>query len=201
MALTLKCKPIQWKRISQLYKAKTHKGIDLAAPNGTSVYAVADGVVVKAGYGVLDKSYGYQVFIYHGNGYYTNYAHLKKGCLYVKAGQKVSGGQKIALSNNSGHSTGPHLHFEVWNCGNKKRSFNHRVNPKPYIDAVGTKKNYTVATKGGKLNVRSSASKNGKIIGGIPNGTEVTVNKSSAHWKYVIEYGGWVYDSYLKKKG
>lgn len=85
-----------------------HKGIDLATPTGTAVMASCGGVVTKAGWG---SGYGYVVFIQHPDGRETRYGHLSK--VLVSAGQHVSQGQKIALSGNTGNSTGPHLHFEI----------------------------------------------------------------------------------------
>jgi co-chaperonin GroES (HSP10) len=140
MSYICKNKPIKYKRISQYYKAKTHKGIDLAAPTGTSVYATCDGTVVAAKYGAWDSSYGNMVAIYHGNGDYTNHAHLSK--IKVKVGQKVTAGQLIGLCGSTGHSTGPHVHFEV----HKGRKWN-RVNPWPYLrDAGYVSNNYKVGS-------------------------------------------------------
>jgi len=85
-----------------------HKGIDLATPVGTPVYASCGGTVVKAGWG---SGYGYVVYINHPDGKQTRYGHLSK--VLVSAGQTVSQGQKIALSGNTGVSTGPHVHFEI----------------------------------------------------------------------------------------
>lgn len=85
-----------------------HKGVDWAVPTGTAVMASSGGTVLKAGWG---SGYGYVVYIDHGDGRQTRYAHLSK--VLVKAGQKVVQGQKIALSGNTGRSTGPHLHFEI----------------------------------------------------------------------------------------
>lgn len=85
-----------------------HKGIDLATPTGTAVMASCGGVVTKAGWG---SGYGYVIFIQHPDGRETRYGHLSK--VLVSAGQSVSQGQKIALSGNTGNSTGPHLHFEI----------------------------------------------------------------------------------------
>ena len=86
-----------------------HGGVDYAVPIGTKVYAVADGVIVRAGY---SKSYGYVVVIKHKNGAYSLYAHNSK--LKVKVGQKVNEGEIISLSGNTGsRTTGPHLHFEI----------------------------------------------------------------------------------------
>ena len=85
-----------------------HKGIDWATPTGTAVMASCGGVVTRAGWG---SGYGYVVYIQHPDGRETRYGHLSK--VLVSAGQKVSQGQKIALSGNTGVSTGPHLHFEI----------------------------------------------------------------------------------------
>ena len=133
MSFSLKSKPMVWKRISQPYRKGKHGGIDLAAPTGTKVVAAADGKVVAASKGAWHWSYGNMVAIYHGGGNYTNYAHLSK--IKVHAGQKVKAGQLIGLCGSTGRSTGPHLHFEV----HKGMKWN-RVNPKPYLDAIGKKK-------------------------------------------------------------
>ncbi len=85
-----------------------HKGIDWATPTGTAVNASCGGTVAKAGWG---SGYGYVVYINHPDGRQTRYGHLSK--VLVSAGQTVSQGQKIALSGNTGVSTGPHLHFEI----------------------------------------------------------------------------------------
>lgn len=89
-----------------------HRGIDVGVRTGTPVYAADGGVVYFSGY---SGGYGYCVKIDHGNGLETNYAHCSK--LLVSSGQMVSKGQIIAYSGNSGHSTGPHLHFEVTRSG------------------------------------------------------------------------------------
>jgi murein DD-endopeptidase MepM/ murein hydrolase activator NlpD len=98
-----------------------HRGIDLAAPTGTPVYAVAAGTVIRS---MRDRSYGNVVVIDHHNGYKTLYAHNSK--LLVKVGEKVKAGQPIAKVGSTGHSTGPHLHFEIHRSGQ-------RVDPRPYL--------------------------------------------------------------------
>lgn len=85
-----------------------HKGIDWAVPIGTAVVASNAGTVTKAGWA---SGYGYAVYIKHADGRETRYAHLSK--VLVKVGQTVAQGQRIALSGNTGRSTGPHLHFEI----------------------------------------------------------------------------------------
>ena len=85
-----------------------HGGIDWATPTGTAVAASSGGTVVKAGWG---SGYGYVVYINHPDGKQTRYGHLSK--VLVKVGQTVKQGEKIALSGNTGRSTGPHIHFEI----------------------------------------------------------------------------------------
>lgn len=85
-----------------------HKGVDWAIPTGTPVYASCGGTVAKAGWG---SGYGYVVYINHEDGKQTRYGHCSK--VLVTVGQKVKQGDKIALSGNTGVSTGPHLHFEI----------------------------------------------------------------------------------------
>ncbi len=85
-----------------------HEGIDFLAELGSDVGAAAAGVVQFAGF---HPQYGYMVDIDHGNDLVTRYAHLSK--LFVKEGDVVQRGRRIALSGSTGRSTGPHLHFEV----------------------------------------------------------------------------------------
>ena len=99
-----------------------HKGIDWATPVGTPVYASSGGTVAKAGWG---SGYGYVIYINHPDGKQTRYGHLSK--IYVKAGQSVSQNDKIALTGNTGISTGPHIHFEILVNGKQ-------VNPFDYLN-------------------------------------------------------------------
>lgn len=124
-------KPISGGRMSSGYgrrRAPTkgatsfHAGIDWAVPTGTAVFASCGGTVVRAGW---SGGYGYAVYINHADGRQTRYAHLSK--VLVKVGQNVSQGQRIALSGNTGVSTGPHLHFEILINGA-------RVNPLKYLN-------------------------------------------------------------------
>ncbi|MBI3304559.1 MAG: peptidoglycan DD-metalloendopeptidase family protein [Deltaproteobacteria bacterium] len=85
-----------------------HSGMDIAAPAGSPIKAVAAGSVVFSG---RADGYGNLVVIDHGDGLVTRYAHT--GASLVSTGQQVAAGQEIALVGTSGRSTGPHLHFEV----------------------------------------------------------------------------------------
>ncbi|HXU65529.1 MAG TPA: M23 family metallopeptidase [Polyangia bacterium] len=88
---------------------RPHEGIDLPAPIGTPVFAAADGQVVYAGHSV--RGYGNLVVIKHAGDLLTVYAH--NSVLLVSQGQPVRAGDRIARVGQSGHATGPHLHFEV----------------------------------------------------------------------------------------
>ncbi|MCL7428265.1 M23 family metallopeptidase [Streptomyces sp. YS415] len=111
----------------------THSGQDFAVASGTQVYAAHGGTVVKAGSnGAGDgPAYGNAVVIKHGNGTYSQYAHLSK--IQVKAGQIVKTGQRIALSGNTGNSSGPHLHFEIRTTAN----YGTAVDPVAFLRAKG----------------------------------------------------------------
>ncbi len=87
---------------------RMHEGIDLAVPNGTPVVSAASGTVIVAGW---MGGYGNLVVVDHGGGISTAYGHNTS--VTVGVGQQVSQGSLIAYSGNTGHSTGPHVHFEV----------------------------------------------------------------------------------------
>jgi len=109
-------------RIHPVYGVERfHSGVDFGTPLGTPILTVLDGVVVTVGPG---GGYGNVVIIRHANNLSTVYAHLSK--IYVKPGDFVKQGQIVALSGNTGVSTGPHLHFEVRENGKP-------VDPMPYL--------------------------------------------------------------------
>ncbi|MER6710249.1 transglycosylase family protein [Streptomyces sp. NPDC000877] len=107
-----------------------HTGVDFPVPTGTSVKSVASGTVVTAGWG---GSFGYQVVIRHGDGRYSQYAHLS--AIAVRDGQTVSAGQRIGRSGSTGNSSGPHLHFEV----RTGPGFGTDVDPVAYLRAGGVR--------------------------------------------------------------
>jgi len=104
-----------------LHQRRAHKGVDLAAPTGTPVFAPADGVVGKAEW---FSSYGLYIAVEHGASIETRYGHLSR--LNVSAGQQVRKGDLIGFVGSTGRSTGPHLHYEV-------RIDGMAVNPIPYL--------------------------------------------------------------------
>lgn len=89
---------------------RSHKGVDIGAPKGTSIKAVASGTVTVSSYG-YGGGYGNYIIISHGNGVETVYGHCS--ALYAKVGQKVSQGETIAAVGNTGRSYGNHLHLEI----------------------------------------------------------------------------------------
>lgn len=92
-------------------KIAPHRGVDFAVPIGTPVLSVGDGEVIRVNKN--GGSGGNYVAIRHGRQYMTRYMHLSR--VLVTQGQKIKRGQRIALSGNTGRSTGPHLHYEIWN--------------------------------------------------------------------------------------
>ncbi|WP_063655577.1 murein DD-endopeptidase MepM [Candidatus Arsenophonus triatominarum] len=110
--------PFSLRRINPVTgRPAPHQGVDFSMPVGTPILAVGDGEVIVAKF---SGAAGNFIAIRHGRQYTTRYMHLRK--LLVKPGQKVKRGERIALSGNTGRTTGPHLHYELW--------FNQRaVNP------------------------------------------------------------------------
>ena len=100
---------------------RAHKGVDLAEPVGSPVYATADGMVSRADW---FSSYGLFISLEHGGNIQTRYGHLSR--LNVAAGQTVHKGDLIGYVGTTGRSTGPHLHYEVRIAGVA-------VNPIPYL--------------------------------------------------------------------
>ncbi|MEU5321330.1 M23 family metallopeptidase [Streptomyces sp. NPDC021056] len=111
----------------------THSGQDFAVASGTKVFAAHGGTVVKAGgNGAGDGSaYGNAIVIKHANKTYSQYAHLSR--IDVKVGQVVKTGQRIALSGNTGNSSGPHLHFEIRTTAN----YGSAIDPVAFLRAKG----------------------------------------------------------------
>jgi murein DD-endopeptidase MepM/ murein hydrolase activator NlpD len=132
-------KPVQGYALSATYGrgggmwAHKHSGQDFAVPIGTKVKAAAAGVVVKAGPngGGDGPAYGNAIVVRHADRTYSQYAHLSR--IQATVGQQVAAGQQIALSGNTGNSSGPHLHFEIRTTPN----YGSAVNPVAYLRSVG----------------------------------------------------------------
>jgi murein DD-endopeptidase MepM/ murein hydrolase activator NlpD len=98
-----------------------HKGVDFASDAGADVLAVAAGIVTFAG---PREGYGNLVELNHGNGYLTRYAHNEQ--VLVRVGEEVERGQALAIVGSTGHSTGPHVHFELIKDGRQ-------IDPMAYV--------------------------------------------------------------------
>ena len=110
---------------------RVHKGVDIAAPNGTPIYAAHSGTVIVAG---SVGKYGNVVYIDHGDGIQTRYGHMISAPS-VRVGERVTAGQRIGSVGSTGRSTGPHLHFEV-RRGTSSSAANgstRDVDPMPFI--------------------------------------------------------------------
>jgi murein DD-endopeptidase MepM/ murein hydrolase activator NlpD len=122
----LECRPDKWPvsgRITSKFayrihpisgKRQFHDGLDIANDSGTKIVAAGSGIVTYSGW---NGGYGRVIIISHGYGYKSVYAHNRKNL--VEVGERVKKGQVIAELGNTGRSTGPHLHFEVYYKGNK----------------------------------------------------------------------------------
>jgi len=113
--------PLEFSRVSSGYgmrfhpvlgRQRAHLGVDYAAPTGTPVRTVGDGVVEFAG---VQRGYGNVIFVRHRNNQVTVYAHLSR--IHVNRGERVSQGDRIGAVGSTGMSTGPHLHFEFRDNG------------------------------------------------------------------------------------
>ena len=151
-------RPLRGGRVSSGFGASRgrypHAGQDFATPVGTPIYAAMDGTVLKAGWNAITGRTGIGAFLGHEGGRNTYYGHLSR--LLVQVGDMVKQGQKIALSGNTGRSTGPHLHFETWTGGKP-------VNPAPFLGGAALPEG---AEGGGGWNpIQSLLDVGGKIKG------------------------------------
>ena len=110
-----------YESITQYYGNNGHRGLDIGIPSGTPIYASESGQVISAEY---HWSWGNNVLIWHNDTYSTRYAHCSS--LAVSAGEYVQKGQVIGYAGSTGNSTGNHLHFEVYQNGD-------RVNPSNFV--------------------------------------------------------------------
>ena len=93
---------------------RAHHGVDYAAPTGTPIHAIGDGIIIKKSYA---KAAGYYVKIRHNSVYSSVYNHLSKYAKGLKVGQHVRQGEVIGYVGSTGYATGPHLDFRVWKNG------------------------------------------------------------------------------------
>lgn len=176
-----------------------HEGVDLALPNGTMLFAVHDAKVMRAGYD--SAPYGIAVrLIWSAEGFQWEaiYAHMKKATVVV--GTEVQAGTLLGYSNNTGNSTGPHLHFSLKKLGtvtpsrHSTRTYKDLVDPLPYfmeeVKPVEGTRVKVVASLG--LRVRREPSLKATTVTTMPFGTVLTI-KAFSHiedgyvWYQLIE--------------
>ena len=189
-----------------------HLGQDMGAARGVRVNAIADGVVLKAG---ATSGFGQVVVVRHtigGRTVSSVYGHVVDGDRYVRAGQKVSAGQRIADVGSSGNSTGPHLHLEVWN-GTYGAGATH-TDPLTYLRGRGVDLRATATRVAARstptsctyyasssVNLRSGPSTTSPVLAVVPRAATLTAKPGAASgtWRQVT-YGartGWVSASYV----
>lgn len=132
--------PLNYSRVSSQFSFKrknpvtgdvgSHRAVDLAAPQGTPIESVGDGTVEYADW---NGGYGKYIKIRHGNGFVSAYAHLSSIDSKIKKGARVTQGQLIGRVGSTGRSTGPHLHYEVYENGNPVDPFNLDISPSEEI--------------------------------------------------------------------
>lgn len=105
-------------------RGRLHEGVDIAAPTGEAVHATLPGVVTRTG---ISDSYGRFVEVSHAGGLTSFYAHLKSAARHMAPGRIVAGEDVVGYVGDTGHSTGPHLHFEIRRNGAP-------LNPAMFID-------------------------------------------------------------------
>lgn len=128
--------PLEFSRISSRYskkrfhpilkRSKPHLGTDYAAPYGTPIRTIGDGVVIEAGY---SRGNGNYVKVRHNSTYTTQYLHMSKFAKGVKRGTKVKQGQVIGYVGSTGLATGPHLCFRFWKNGVQVDPFREKIPP------------------------------------------------------------------------
>jgi len=189
-----------------------HNGVDWGCPEGTPIYATAAGVVTKVAF---DRyGYGHYMILDHGEGFTSRYAHFKEQGILVKVGQSIKQGQTIGFADNTGFSTGSHLHFEIRRNNVAfdplqvldKTIINPPDNngePLPIIDLglpnfvdLGLDQKPVVINATSGLRVRSEPSLNGKILFLAKHNTRLQAIGISDDWVAVI---GFCHKAYLKK--
>lgn len=185
-----------------------HLGEDMGAPNGAPIYSIASGTVSHTRQGTSSQS-GYVVVrsVINGETVFLEYVHMWDANKYVRIGQQVSTGQRIADVGSSGPSTAPHLHFGVWKgayYGNGQH-----VEPVGYLRGLGIDINANATRVSassipqsctyqsvGDLNVRSGPGTNYPVIAVAPNGTQMTHVPGRIDNKFIpvniMGVNGWV---------
>lgn len=169
-----------------------HQGVDIAAPDGTPIYAAHSGTVVAAG---PASGFGNWIIIDTDDGQRsTVYGHMWDHGVDVKVGQRVNAGDKIGEVGSAGGSTGPHLHFEVWEGGTRLGG-GHHVDPEPYITNApaadpNQSPNQNAASGSAQQPAQSSCCMTPDTSGsGVGTPEIVGANNEEKLWNYLISQG------------
>ncbi len=195
--------PTDYRRINQHFGANPpnyaqfglpgHEGVDITAPTGSNIYAVAPGTVTRARTNPLGHNYGIHVRVQHKDGFSTTYAHFERAI--VSVGQRVKAGDILGKADDTGNSFGSHLHITLKRHGHRYRNWPHNIfDPTPYLlpllgwqmpagpflagwvfkGAVWTHDNLAQANSGG-VNLRATPSINGEQLALVPAGTIMAI--------------------------
>lgn len=166
----------------------SHSGIDMIGKNYAADYIISidDGVVKSTGYS--KNGSGYYVYVSHGD-YLVIYAHMKKGSIVVKKGQRIKKGQVIGYMGTTGNSTGVHLHISI-------KHNNVLVDPLPFLQGKSFDDNIRYVYNCDNLNVRSGPSVKYKLLNDLPKNTKVKVLSLKNGWAKISE-NSYVANNYL----
>ena len=154
------------------FNLKGHNGLDFAASLGSPVYAAGDGTIDRIS--TDPAGYGLYIRVKHSWGI-SLYGHLSK--VLLQQGDKVSAGQSIALTGNSGNSTGPHLHFEIRpDSEPKTNGYNGAVDPLPFLVSPQIPVNIALTNQLARVvlgvNIRREANTRSIVLGYLPPGID-----------------------------
>ena len=175
-----------------------HEGIDIRALSGTHVVAMADGQVSRVQPLAASGPYGVQVRLVHQVGadrYETVYAHFAKGSIAVTLGDPVKAGRLLGFADNTGNSSGPHLHITLKHFGHGSPWMNRSdiVNPTPYFAELFPGRGWLVDVGG---NLRTGPSLLSAIVDWIPAGRQIQALDFSGDWWKILAAGatGWFWN-------
>lgn len=197
-----RCQPI-------MYASTFHRGQDMGAKMGDPIYAIADGKVVRA---QADRTAGQWILIEHvisGTKWYSSISHTTDANKFVKVGQKVRAGQKVAEVGTTGVSTGPHLHLEIWkdawytgtSVDPEKWLKQRGIDIRKHASAVTQRPTPSTCTyyAYGNTPIYASASTGSRLLTVVPNGTLMTaVPKDKSNGFIQLQangVNGWAHES------
>ena len=213
--------PTEYTRITQIYNNNPayygrfgltgHEGVDIQAPVGSRIFAVAPGKVIHVVDASSGRAYGNAVYVEHPGGYRTAYAHLNR--VGVSVGQEISGGQMVGEAGETGNAFGPHLHLTLYKEGATARGETRQprdiIDPTPFLDpllnaaweppappftrgwgwadSIERRNGLGRITHSGGVNLRADPRQDALRKGVMPRGTIVRVTGSRRNNYYPVE--------------